>query len=213
MSFEERYRTTKDVFGSEPEQLLQTYHASIDRSRAVLDVGAGQGRNALFLARNGFRVDAIEPAPAGVQALRAAAEAERLPVRCFTCGFEDFSPQVDSYSAILLFGMIPVLPWDSIASLVGFVECWLHPGGLVFVSGFTTADDSYARRAREGSPVGRHSFSDPLGEVRTYLEPEQLLTLFPGYEAVHYWEGVGPEHHHGDGRMHRHALFEAVLRR
>jgi SAM-dependent methyltransferase len=47
----------------------------------VLDIGAGTGRNALPLAREGFPVDAVELAPALVEILTRDANAENLPVR------------------------------------------------------------------------------------------------------------------------------------
>ncbi|HYJ07352.1 MAG TPA: class I SAM-dependent methyltransferase [Polyangiaceae bacterium] len=47
---------------------------------AILDVGAGTGRNSLPLARDGHPVDAVEPAPALVKILRESVETEKLPV-------------------------------------------------------------------------------------------------------------------------------------
>lgn len=46
----------------------------------VLDVGAGTGRNALALARAGFKVDALELTPGFCEALRDASRAESLPI-------------------------------------------------------------------------------------------------------------------------------------
>jgi SAM-dependent methyltransferase len=46
----------------------------------ILDVGAGTGRNSLPLAREGFAVDALEPAPALCKLLRESAAAENLPL-------------------------------------------------------------------------------------------------------------------------------------
>jgi SAM-dependent methyltransferase len=48
---------------------------------AVLDVGAGTGRNTLPLAREGFLVDAVEPAPALAKILK-----ETLATEGITCG-------------------------------------------------------------------------------------------------------------------------------
>jgi len=53
----------------------------------VLDIGAGDGRNALALARRGHPVDAIEPAPQFATELRRAAEAEALPVDVIEADF------------------------------------------------------------------------------------------------------------------------------
>src|ERR1041384_7944603 len=47
---------------------------------SILDVGAGTGRNSLPLAREGFAVDALEPASALVKLLAEAAASESLSV-------------------------------------------------------------------------------------------------------------------------------------
>lgn len=211
--FDEQYRKTKDVFGAAPEEILVECAPMIPRDRAVLDVGAGQGRNTLFLARKGLTVDAIDPSSVATETVTAIAESEQLSVRATTCTYDDFRPPVDAYGAILVFGLIPILSRDAIDRLVGFVDRWLHPGGLLFITGFTTGDDSCARYAREGRSVGRNSFANQQGGVRTYLEPDELPTLFPRYEVVRHREGLGPEHRHGDGPIERHALDQAVLQR
>ncbi len=46
----------------------------------ILDAGAGTGRNCVQLAREGFLVDAIEPAPALCKILREAISAEQLSI-------------------------------------------------------------------------------------------------------------------------------------
>ena len=55
--------------------------------------------------------------------------------------------------------------------------------------------------------------STPRDRGRTYLEPGELAGLFPDFELVHSWEGLTPEHRHGDGPPERHGRAEAVFRR
>ena len=212
-TFEDRYRTTSNVFGSGPNRIIEMYAALMDPTLPVLDVGAGQGRNALYLARWGFSVDAIEPAPAGADAIARAAERDGTRVRVRTCGFEDFDGKADGYAGVLLIGMTQVLSREVTTSLLERVELWTAPRGLVFATAFMTGDARHARHEREWSKVGPHSFANPDGDVRTYFEPGELRTLFGSYREVHYWEGNGPEHSHGEGQPERHALVEAVFRK
>ncbi len=209
--FDKRYRTTDNVFGSRPDRIVEMYAALMSPALPVLDVGAGQGRNAFYLARWGFSVDAIEPAPAGAAAIAEAAERDGTPIRIHECGFEDFDGEPSGYSGVMLIGMTQVLSRDGVASLLERVERWAAPRALIFVTAFTIGDSRYELHEREWEKVGRHSFASLAGEVRTYLEPGELRTLFGGYHEVHYWEGLGPEHSHGDGAPKRHALVEAVF--
>jgi SAM-dependent methyltransferase len=66
-----------------PEPFLVEHLAALRRG-AVLDVAAGDGRNARLLARRGFRVTALDIAPAALARLAAAAAAAGLDIatRC-----------------------------------------------------------------------------------------------------------------------------------
>lgn len=55
------YRNYPNFFGPEPDRRLTEHHQLLDKSKPVLDLGAGQGRYALFLAPRGYRVDVVEP--------------------------------------------------------------------------------------------------------------------------------------------------------
>jgi len=71
------------LFGKHPDAKVMSAARSLGPPRdvCVLDIGAGTGRNALPLARAGFRVDAIEPAPALADILTADLEREGLEAR------------------------------------------------------------------------------------------------------------------------------------
>ncbi len=64
--------------------------------RAV-DIAGGRGRNALFLARRGWRVDAVDISRVALEHLRAAAYAEGLPVRCAERDLEPTSSGLDAF--------------------------------------------------------------------------------------------------------------------
>jgi hypothetical protein len=42
MAYDETYKNTKNNFGAEPELVLRNYHRSINKSKPVLDIRAGQ---------------------------------------------------------------------------------------------------------------------------------------------------------------------------
>ncbi len=209
--FDEIYRTTGSFFGEEPEPLLERFAERIEVPGPVLDLGAGQGRNALFLARKGFRVDGIDPSDEAVSQLSRVAEDEDLPLRAVKAGFETFDPAGIAYGAILAFGLLQVLTRDSIALLDRKIKGWLRPGGLLFVTAFTVDDPAFVRLSAAGRRAGRTSVESDQGETRTFLEPGELEHLFSGLKRIHFWEGMGPDHRHGDGPLQHHALTEAVF--
>jgi SAM-dependent methyltransferase len=215
MNFDRLYRSTEHYFGQEPNELLAAYYGLMEKDRRVLDLGAGQGRNSLFLARRGYGVDAVDPSRAAAETISMAATREGLDIRVCQCGFETFTPQVDAYSGILTLGLIQLLTWDAIDLLLARIRDWTHPGSLVLVMTFTIDDPTHERfqRSPQWSATGRNSFIHPQEGPRTFLEPGQLLRLFSGFEVLHHREGLGREHRHGDGKVARHVWAEGVFRR
>jgi cyclopropane fatty-acyl-phospholipid synthase-like methyltransferase len=212
MRYDNVYGSHEEYFGSEPSKILAEYHHLIDSGKPVLDIGAGQGRHALFLARQGLTVEAIDPSSVGVADLARRANQENLPVETHCSDFQSFDRPAAYYSAVLLFGIIQEQPWEAIELLVTEVRAWLNREGLVFVTAFTVDDPSFERFV-EGERAGKNSYINARGVIRTFLEPNEILRLFERFRVVHHWEGLGPIHSHGENPPERHATVQAVFRK
>ena len=78
--YEQFYRGNAHGLG-EPTKEFVTFFDTYDQTKArVLDVGCGQGRDALFVARLGHNVKAVDHSPTGIRQLRSDAQAEDLNV-------------------------------------------------------------------------------------------------------------------------------------
>lgn len=213
VGYDEQYANVKALFGTEPEDILVQFADRLEPGSVVLDVGAGQGRNAIFLAERGCLVDALEPSIVAVSTIEETARQRRLDIEIFPVTFERFDAPVGKYAAILVFGLIPDLEWPAIRSLLKKIDDWTARGSVVWITGFTTHDPACAQHRAGWKSCGENSFRSPEGRVRTYLEPGQVLELFDRYAVLHHWEGLGPWHRHGDGPLERHGKFETVLSR
>jgi cyclopropane fatty-acyl-phospholipid synthase-like methyltransferase len=211
--FDAVYRQSANYFGGEPEAILVAHIDAIDRNRPALEAGAGQGRNAFYLAECGIRVDAIDPSAEAVDAMVKVARQKGLPIRALKTGFAEFDPGdgFESYGAVCLFGLVQILDWNSIDVLCERVASWSAEGTLIFMTAFTTEDPMFKSCSKSWREIGKNSFADTEGAVRTFLEPGEAPRLFHGFESVHHWEGLGPEHRHGDGSIQRHGMVEVVL--
>ena len=78
MDYNRQYSSNGALFGDQPEKLLSDNYRLIDNSKPVLDIGAGQGRHSLFLSRNGYAVEALEPSEVGLNQIAKAAELENI---------------------------------------------------------------------------------------------------------------------------------------
>lgn len=213
MGYDKTYKDVKNVFGSEPEDILLKNFESINKAKPILDIGAGQGRNSIFLAENGYQVEALEPSIVAIETLNEISKEKKLSIQALHSGFENFHPQTDYYSAILVFGLIQILSRDNFAKLLSKLKEWTTEGSFIFITAFGTADASYKRYSTNWLPSSRNVFTDRKGNYRRFLEPGEILYLFDGFEVFHHWEGEGKEHHHGDGVPEKHYMVEAVFKK
>ncbi len=220
MGFDHAYGSSEAYFGEAPDPLVERHFAdlrerTIDQPgapRTLLDVGAGQGRNCLALARAGISVDAIDPSATAMQALAAVAAREGLSLRALCTDFEQHQAPAGGYGAVLLLGLLPLLRRAQLRLLLAQLDGWMAAPCLLLVTAFTTADPAFERHQRDWQSLGDNSFFDGQ-QVRSYFEPGQLPELFSGCKQVDYREIYGPEHRHADGPVHRHARAEGVFLR
>jgi len=149
-----------------------TFLVEMTRGRAAgraLDVGMGQGRNAIYLAQQGWAVTGFDPADQAVAA--ADAEATRLGVKLTTRVLRDdqFDFGKEQWDLI-------VLSYVGLRDLVPRLYDSLKPGGVVIVEGFH-------RDATKTASIG--------GAV--VFDTNELLKLFERFRVVRYedTEGVG----------------------
>ena len=90
--YEELYRQTPQALGTPNRELMAFIKKIALENARVLDVGCGQGRDALFLARLGHRVVGVDLSPSGVRDMLNVAKSERLSVVGQVVDITSFSP-------------------------------------------------------------------------------------------------------------------------
>ncbi len=207
--YRERYRGNQAYFGAEPNRFLLDHLDRVVAGGRVLDIGIGQGRNGLPLARLGFRVTGIDSSPDAIATTGDAARAEGLSVELWQGSFVDFEPP-ERFDALLLFGVLQELPRPLWSELFDRLGRWTAPGGLLFVTAWHVGDPRYRKYAAAGVALAEHSFEVPGVGVRSFLAPGEIAERLADWRLLHHFEGLGPPHHHGDGRLEQHGDVEVV---
>lgn len=93
--FSELYKDAEYFWGTEPTefcyQILEKYPPL--RYLRLLEIGCGEGRDAVFFARNGYDVTAYDIAPAGVRKTELLAASHGVPVTAFCEDMLQFQPK------------------------------------------------------------------------------------------------------------------------
>jgi SAM-dependent methyltransferase len=154
------------TFNTEPNAFLVRMAATIQLGRA-LDVGMGQGRNAIWLAQQGWDVTGFDPAGQAVALAQQMARAAGVTITTQVVGSEAFDWGTEQWDLI-------VMSYVGTRAWVDTIQRALRPGGHVLVEAFHF--DALA-----DGPIGR-------GVV---YESNELLELFSEFRVIHYEDAAG----------------------
>jgi len=87
-----RYREGAYATRTHPSALLAEWLPKLKFREAhprAIDVGCGTGRNAIYLARRGLQVDAVDVSEVALDHLIETADAESLPITCIQADLEN----------------------------------------------------------------------------------------------------------------------------
>ena len=99
----DKYYQTENLFGSPYAELIDFY-AKIEAKGKLLDVGCGQGRDSVALAKLGFTVTGVDNSAVGIEQLNAMAEKDNLPLKGIVADIYSYS-NFDEFEHILLDSM------------------------------------------------------------------------------------------------------------
>lgn len=163
-----RILTTENPrFNTEPNAFLVEMTRGRQPGKA-LDVGMGQGRNAIYLARQGWDVTGFDPAEQAVAVARKQAAALGLRLATFVQTDDEFEFGTGRWDLI-------VLSYVRVRPTLDQIRSSLKAGGLIVL-------EAYHRDATRGASIG--------GDV--VWDTNELLTTFSGFRILRYEDAEAP---------------------
>ncbi|MDA8368723.1 MAG: class I SAM-dependent methyltransferase [Nocardiopsaceae bacterium] len=123
--WDERYRSSPLVWGAAPNRFVVEQTTDLPPGRA-LDVAAGEGRNAVWLAEQGWRVTATEFSPVAVERGRRIAAERGVDIDWVVADVREHVPEDGGYDLVLLAYLH--LPHDEWARALGHAVHAMAPG-------------------------------------------------------------------------------------
>lgn len=194
----------------EPDELLEEFIDEIAVGRA-LDLGMGEGRNALWLAERGFDVVGVDVSTTAVETAQQLACERRLTLETHVADIREFEIKPESYVLVMVSAVLHFLLPDEIRGLADRIKAGLQPGGFVIVSVFTVDDPGYEALQEQGAAlIAQNTFLVPdLGGSLHYFAFGELRRLFDELEILHYAEERHLDTSHDDPHYHAGAFLVA----
>jgi len=154
----------------------------------VLDLGCGNGRHAVYFAREGFQAAGIDLSPQAVEWARDWAQRENLDIDFRVAGIEQNPFEDGSFDAVVSHGVLDHVPMETARKAAEEVRRVLKPGGL-FYCDLRCADDFEYGIGEQVAPntfVVSSGYEEGL--VQHFFTESDTVALFDGLFRILYSE-------------------------
>jgi SAM-dependent methyltransferase len=130
-AWDERYAEREYVWSAEPNRFVEEHLAALAPGRAI-DLGAGEGRNTVWLAGRGWRVTAVDFSEVGLAKCRRLAGDHRVAhlVETVRADITRYEPEEPVDLVLIVYLQVPA---PEQVAILGRAAAWLRPGGTLFV--------------------------------------------------------------------------------
>ena len=132
--WDERYNTEDYAYGTQPNEFLEQNFGRIPKGR-VLSIGEGEGRNAVFLARQGYTVTAVDGSSVGLEKAKKLAGENDVEIDTIHADLADFDLGENEWDGII--SIFVPLPSELRKVLYSKLPGALKTGGVFFVEAYT----------------------------------------------------------------------------
>jgi SAM-dependent methyltransferase len=192
-----RFAADGFLFGTEPNTWLRRHTGVWKPGQRVLSVADGEGRNSVWLAQQGLRVDAFDLSEVAVAKARALAAGQGVQVDYAVADGDRIEWPESLYDGVAAIFVQFADPAMRARLFAHIVRC-LKPGGVLVLQGYTPKQLEYRTG---GPPILSHLYTEAL-----------LRQAFAGLsiEVLTEYEDVLAE---GSGHRGHSALIGLVARK
>ncbi len=163
--WDQKFLSRKYVFGKKPAKFLKSNAPLIPRRSKVLDLGMGEGRNAVYLATKGHKVVGIDISSVAIEKANALAKEFSTEIKTVVASLDRYEFRDNSFDVILSFYYVD-------RNLINRMINWLRPGGLIIYEAHTT------EKLKEGRLINKNYL----------VKPKEILSFFPNFKLILFEE-------------------------
>jgi SAM-dependent methyltransferase len=141
----------------EPSSFARLCVSLLSRDDSIFEVGCGNGRDALYMARSGLRVFASDPSPMALAEVRSRIERELFPhrPRLVARPMEDLDDRhAGDLDAVYMRFVLHAVTAEVASAGLRWASRNLRPDGRIFVEARSVCGSLYGK----GQPAGRDAF-------------------------------------------------------
>jgi cyclopropane fatty-acyl-phospholipid synthase-like methyltransferase len=168
----ERFDKKEFIFGKEPnEYLVEQVSLYLKPNSSVLCIADGEGRNGVWLAKQGMRVTSFDVSDIALSKANQFAADNKVNIQYSLCDTDGFDWQTNSYDAVVAI-FIQFADPEMRARIFKQAYRTLKPGGLFILQGYTPKQLEY----KTGGPsLIEHLYTEEM--IRELSQDFEILQL------------------------------------
>lgn len=148
--WDERFRGDAFAFGTEPNAFLVSQAHYLKPGQSALVPGDGEGRNGVWLARQGLIVDTVDVSPLGVAKAKALAYARGVEINAHIADLLEWDWPRERYDIVAAL-YIHFFDLDRPRMHRAMLDA-LKPGGILILESFRVEQLEFQKIHRSGGP-------------------------------------------------------------
>ncbi len=156
----------------EPSSFARLCVSHMRRNDSIFEIGCGNGRDALYMARRGLQVFASDPSHVAIDRVRSASQSESLPhpPRLLTCPMENLDDRhAGELDAVYMRFVLHAVTAEVASAGLRWALRNLRPNGQLFVEARSVRGSLYGK----GRPAGRDAFVRD-GHYRRFIRTDEI---------------------------------------
>jgi len=199
-SYDQKYAGEDFYWGKQPSSLcskvLEIIKPTANFHPKLLDLGCGEGRNAVYFAQQGFEVTGVDMSLPGLKKARRYAQEVGVSLTTVRADIEDYRPEA-SYDVIFSTGVLHYLPPELRAEKFAQYQAATAPQGINALSAFVKKP--FIAKAPDAA------------EGVVSFKSGELMGFYWDWEIVFCAEEIFDCN--SSGIHHRHAINRIIARR
>lgn len=167
---EEEIQSWSKFFVNETGEIIQNWQN--DGVKRVLDVGAGQGHYSMRLARDGFKVDALDINDFSMQRLKRLATEQNLNINTVTADARKMPYADNTFDAVIAVQVVNLLGCENVEPMLSEICRVLKPNGQVYftLDAMENMEEHDTSKSSGSLPDDRYSMEYCLFDIKKIQE-------------------------------------------
>ncbi len=129
----QRYAAEELVWGAEPNRFVEEEFRAVSPRGRALDIACGEGRNAIWLAKRGWVVTAVDYSAIALERARRLAAEQVVEVEWIEADVTTFKPPAGAFQLVVIAYL--QLPTEERRRVLAHAASALESGGTLFMIG------------------------------------------------------------------------------